>query len=540
MSGTQVSGKPGGSGGGGGGSVNSVAVGGSGLTKTGTATDPIISTSAATNTSLGKADTAVQPATSPTLSGLTLTGLSGVVKATVGVLSAALILNADVDPAAGIVSTKLSAAVQTSLGKADTAVQPNTSPTLTGLTITGFSGVVKAAAGVLSAATLVNADVNAAAAIAGTKISPDFGSQNIVTTGTSTEAQLTITQAVATSGSPNAVVVTGAAHTTLAASTEASDLDLNLARTVQFATGTLTTQRAMRVRAPTYGFVGASTLTTAATVSISGAPVAGTNATITNAYALYLEAGALAMGASPSPSGDVRLSHASSIKGNNNAGGTAKTLIDWGVTTADTLIIGGADSNIRINAVTAGSVALQVNNTTILSVVGNGITVAQSNIQFTSTATTPTISQATSATASVTGAAMQLNAQDCSGTTSVTGAKLTIRAGDATGASGTRNGGGVDIRAGTGATSNGLLRLLDSATVRLTVSSVGLGLYATTPVAQATRAGALTDSTTGTPSTTLVDVGVAFSQSNVNNNFASLATKYNALELACHNLGVTA
>ena len=32
--------------------------------------------------------------------------------------------------------------------------------------------------------TIVNADVNASAAIAGTKISPDFGSQNIVTTGT--------------------------------------------------------------------------------------------------------------------------------------------------------------------------------------------------------------------------------------------------------------------------------------------------------------------------------------------------------------------
>ena len=30
---------------------------------------------------------------------------------------------------------------------------------------------------------IVNADINASAAIAGSKISPDFGSQNIVTTG---------------------------------------------------------------------------------------------------------------------------------------------------------------------------------------------------------------------------------------------------------------------------------------------------------------------------------------------------------------------
>jgi len=38
--------------------------------------------------------------------------------------------------------------------------------------------------------TIVDADVNASAAISGTKISPDFGSQNVVTTGTSTAASL--------------------------------------------------------------------------------------------------------------------------------------------------------------------------------------------------------------------------------------------------------------------------------------------------------------------------------------------------------------
>lgn len=51
------------------------------------------------------------------------------------------------------------------------------SPTGTGL------AKVSAGAWVGAASTLVNADVDAAAAVAGTKISPDFGSQNIVTTG---------------------------------------------------------------------------------------------------------------------------------------------------------------------------------------------------------------------------------------------------------------------------------------------------------------------------------------------------------------------
>ena len=88
------------------------------------------------------------------------------------------------------------------------------------------------------------------------------------------------------SGSPSVMLITGGAHITLAASTESPDINFNLARTVQFATGALTTQRAFRIQAPTYGFVGASIITTAVTVDISGAPVAGTNATITNSYAL--------------------------------------------------------------------------------------------------------------------------------------------------------------------------------------------------------------------------------------------------------------
>ena len=102
---------------------------------------------------------------------------------------------------------------------------------------------------------------------------------------------VSFTQAVKTTGSPTAFTLTGAAHTTLTLSTEATDVNFNLARTVQFATGALTTQRAMRIQAPTCSFVGASTITTASTLSISGPPVAGTNATVTNAYALNVESG---------------------------------------------------------------------------------------------------------------------------------------------------------------------------------------------------------------------------------------------------------
>lgn len=94
-----------------------------------------------------------------------------------------------------------------------------------------------------------------------------------------------------TSGSDSAFVVTPGAHTNQTASTEETDINFNLARTVQFATGALTTQRAMRIQAPTYSFVGASTITNAATMDIAGAPIAGTNATITNAYAARINTG---------------------------------------------------------------------------------------------------------------------------------------------------------------------------------------------------------------------------------------------------------
>lgn len=99
------------------------------------------------------------------------------------------------------------------------------------------------------------------------------------------------TQVIQTTGSPFAYSLTAAAHTTLTASTEVIDVKLNLARTVQFATGTITTQRAALIQAPTYAFVGASTITNAATLAITAAPVAGTNATITNPAAFWVQDG---------------------------------------------------------------------------------------------------------------------------------------------------------------------------------------------------------------------------------------------------------
>jgi hypothetical protein len=64
-----------------------------------------------------------------------------------------------------------------------------TLPDETGTVVTtGDSGSVTST--MILDGTILNADINASAAIAGTKISPNFGSQNVVTTGTATAASL--------------------------------------------------------------------------------------------------------------------------------------------------------------------------------------------------------------------------------------------------------------------------------------------------------------------------------------------------------------
>ena len=99
----------------------------------------------------------------------------------------------------------------------------------------------------------------------------------------------TIAQGAATSGSPTALSVVGAAHTGLTASTEDVGANFNFSATKQWATGNITEQREVIFQSPTYAFVGPSTITTAATLSVTAAPASGTNATITNSYGILVE-----------------------------------------------------------------------------------------------------------------------------------------------------------------------------------------------------------------------------------------------------------
>lgn len=116
---------------------------------------------------------------------------------------------------------------------------------------------------------------------------------------TITATTLALSQATAarTSGSPtfyNRILTP--ADTTLTASAESVGIQHGgntSAATVtrQWATGALTTQREFLFVAPTYAFVGASTITNAGTLVVTSAPIAGTNATITNSFAVWAQAG---------------------------------------------------------------------------------------------------------------------------------------------------------------------------------------------------------------------------------------------------------
>jgi hypothetical protein len=153
----------------------------------------------------------------------------------------------------------------------------------------------------------------------------------------------------ATTGAAIGLSYVGAAHTGQTAGAEVIDLDFQTSGILQHATGAVTTQRTARIQARTYSFVAASTITNAATLAIEGAPIAGTNATITNAYALWVQAGETRLDGSLQLGGDSNLTLAA---GNNNnqtlPAGDSCLRIDTAATGVLTGLTGGVDGRIVV------------------------------------------------------------------------------------------------------------------------------------------------------------------------------------------------
>jgi len=104
---------------------------------------------------------------------------------------------------------------------------------------------------------------------------------------------ITLTTGSSTSGSGTKILFTQASHTGQTAGAEVFSVLFDNSAILTHASNTLmSTQRTVVINAMTYAFATAGgVISRAATLAITGAPIAGTNCTITNAYALWVQAG---------------------------------------------------------------------------------------------------------------------------------------------------------------------------------------------------------------------------------------------------------
>lgn len=182
---------------------------------------------------------------------------------------------------------------------------------------------------------------------------------NSSTAMTATAFGLALSPAATTGTVSPALSVTDAAHTSLTASTERHSVLLDLSSTKTWATGAISDQRSLLVVAPTLAFAAASTVGRAATVSISGAPIAGANATLTQSVALLLESGGIAYGSGAALSGLNRVAQPAVFLAGRSSTATDVNLVSWGTFATDQLVL-GADGAASVYAHAATSFGLRL------------------------------------------------------------------------------------------------------------------------------------------------------------------------------------
>ena len=195
----------------------------------------------------------------------------------------------------------------------------------------------------------------------------------------------TITARASTTASPQFTFPTPA-DTATTASTEAIGMQFggtaagNLTSVVhQFATGTVTTQRENVFAQPTYSGVASMTITSAATVAIVGPPVAGTNVSITNKFALWIQSGVIRIDDGANGINQVGVDNVNKINGValQNGNGTANVRFGLESNTGGGLFTGTAALAGVVGTTANAPIQIATNNTLRFTVDGSG------NLQFT-------------------------------------------------------------------------------------------------------------------------------------------------------------
>ena len=251
-----------------------------------------------------------------------------------------------------------------------------------GVTVQGYSA---------STTTLGNTTTGSGSIVLGT--SPTFTTSIITPTVTGVTGALTFTNAAQSSGAVKDFTFTSAANTAQTASTEVNAVNFNLSATVQHSTGTISTQRDFYVQARTHSFVGASTISAAGTMVVSAAPIAGTNATLTDKYSIW------------SQSGNVYFQDANATNfrfgdaGGGNAGISCVWLDQAGSQTSSNFTIGQNGTNSYVNTGTGGTIyfcvgtaeTFTMSSTTLAIIDAKNISVGTSTGTKIGTATTQKI-----------------------------------------------------------------------------------------------------------------------------------------------------
>jgi hypothetical protein len=295
-----------------------------------------------------------------------------------------------------------------------------------------LTGHVTAAAGsnstTIAAGVIVDSMVAVAAAIAGSKISPDFVAQNVVSTGYF--------------GGKDTVAVGGAGDSATFRAGDANG-----------ASGAVT-GGSLTVRAGNAGTSVGTRVGGALTLASGSGANGDGDVTIKQGNAIRAQWIAsstdfVAFGNSPATAGHVRLrnGHGSAFGIQFRNAANSDNIFALSVDSTDAVQVGSATNSYKLSL--AGVHSWHSGSATAaLSFDGTALQVGAAVVA-------PSIGQAVDATATVTGDSFTIAAQDCSGTTDVTGGALNRRGGDATGGSGTRRGGSIYDRPGVGATSNG-------------------------------------------------------------------------------------